>query len=113
MPTARACAAVTTLHGHLYVMGGRSSSKNNIAPATLDVVEVYDPETDTWMELGPMPVGRCEATLAVIWFAPATLDVVEVYVLETDLWIELGPMPVGRSEATLAVNLLIDYVSDH
>ena len=66
MPTPRAGAAVTALHGHLYVMGGRSSSRNNSAPATLDVVEVYDPETNSWMELGSMPVGRCEAAVAVI-----------------------------------------------
>ena len=66
MPTPRASAAVTSLHGHLYVMGGRSRSRNNSAPPTLDNVEVYDPETDSWMELGPMPTARCEAAVAVI-----------------------------------------------
>ncbi|XP_041475980.1 actin-binding protein IPP-like [Lytechinus variegatus] len=62
----RACAGVAVAHGKLYVVGGKGSSRPNTAPPTLDTMECYDPETDTWIDLGHMTMGRCEAALAVL-----------------------------------------------
>ncbi|XP_030852767.1 actin-binding protein IPP-like [Strongylocentrotus purpuratus] len=62
----RACAGVAVAHGKLYVVGGKGSSRPNTAPPTLDTMECYDPETDIWIDLGRMTVGRCEAAVAVL-----------------------------------------------
>ena len=67
MLTSRACACVAVAHGMLYAIGGKGASKPNIAlPPALDTMECYDPKTDTWIDLGKMPMGRCEAAVAVL-----------------------------------------------
>ncbi|XP_077981715.1 actin-binding protein IPP-like [Glandiceps talaboti] len=66
MTTPRAGASVAAVNGLLYVIGGRTSSKEHTAPVTLDTVECYDPETNSWLQVGSMSVGRCEASVAVL-----------------------------------------------
>lgn len=66
MKTSRAGACVTTLNGKLIVIGGRTLCEDNAAPITLDTIEIYDPETNTWTEGLPMPTSRCEAAVAVL-----------------------------------------------
>jgi len=56
MPTARACPAVEVLNGKLYVIGGYNLVDGNAT--ALNTVEVYDPETDSWTTLTPMPTAR-------------------------------------------------------
>ena len=36
------------------------------APVTLESVECYDPQTDTWTELPPLPKGRSEAAAVIL-----------------------------------------------
>ncbi|XP_076341071.1 uncharacterized protein LOC143241731 [Tachypleus tridentatus] len=64
--TARAGASVISVNGRLLVIGGRTSSDEFSAPVTLNTVEVYDPETNSWTESTHMPTSRCEAGVAVL-----------------------------------------------
>ena len=64
VPRAGMCAV--TVNGLLYVSGGRSSSHDFLAPGTLDSVEVYNPHSDTWTEIGNMITSRCEGGVAVL-----------------------------------------------
>ncbi|XP_038056677.1 actin-binding protein IPP-like [Patiria miniata] len=66
MSTARADMSVATVNGLIYVMGGRSSGKSTRAPKTLDLVECYDPRSNSWITMGKMPTSRCEAAVTVI-----------------------------------------------
>uniref|UniRef100_A0A8C5KMB6 IAP promoted placental gene n=1 Tax=Jaculus jaculus TaxID=51337 RepID=A0A8C5KMB6_JACJA len=66
MKVPRAGMCVVAVNGLLYVSGGRSSSHDFLAPGTLDSVEVYNPHTDTWTEIGNMITSRCEGGIAVL-----------------------------------------------
>jgi N-acetylneuraminic acid mutarotase len=66
MPTARGFAATVVLDGRLYVMGG-TDYPGGPGPAVIrDVVEVYDPVTDAWSSLLPLPAPRSGAAGAVV-----------------------------------------------
>jgi N-acetylneuraminic acid mutarotase len=55
MPTARHHAASAVVDGKLYVVGRRIGEELN----NVDLIEMYDPVTDTWTtELEPMPSKR-------------------------------------------------------
>lgn len=66
MKVPRAGMCVAAVNGLLYVSGGRSSSHDFLAPGTLDSVEVYNPHSDTWTEIGNMITSRCEGGVAVL-----------------------------------------------
>ncbi|OBS83235.1 hypothetical protein A6R68_22772 [Neotoma lepida] len=66
MKVPRAGMCVVAVNGLLYVSGGRSSSHDFLAPGTLDSVEVYNPHSDTWTEIGNMITSRCEGGVAVL-----------------------------------------------
>lgn len=54
MPTARDCASVAVLDGKIYVIGGRRVI-GSVMENAMDTVEVYDPATDTWAVMPPLP----------------------------------------------------------
>uniref|UniRef100_A0A7N4PAP7 Intracisternal A particle-promoted polypeptide n=1 Tax=Sarcophilus harrisii TaxID=9305 RepID=A0A7N4PAP7_SARHA len=66
MKVPRAGVCVVAINGLLYVSGGRSPSHDFSAPVTLDSVEVYNPHSDTWTEIGNMITSRCEGGVAVL-----------------------------------------------
>lgn len=66
MSMPRAGVSVATVNGLIYIMGGHSSGKSTRAPKTLDIVECYDARTNSWIDMGKMPISRCEAAVAVI-----------------------------------------------
>ena len=58
MPTARSGhGAAMGLDGRIYVMGGYYGSAFD-QNATLNVVEAYDPSTDQWATVAPLPTAR-------------------------------------------------------
>jgi N-acetylneuraminic acid mutarotase len=61
MPTARQEVAVAALRGHIWVIGGFSSTAEPTA-----TVESYDPATDTWTERTPLPEAVHHAAAAVV-----------------------------------------------
>ncbi|XP_056389057.1 actin-binding protein IPP isoform X1 [Hyla sarda] len=62
----RAGVSVISVNGLLYAAGGRANVQNFSAPVTSDSVEVYNPHTDSWTEIGSMITSRCEGSLAVL-----------------------------------------------
>jgi N-acetylneuraminic acid mutarotase len=62
MPTARAVASAAVVHGKLFVAGG-VVNQNGLAVST-DVVEGYDPLTDTWATGPSLPTPRGHAASA-------------------------------------------------
>ena len=49
MPTARSGLVAVVISGRIYVIGGFTGSN------VTNVVEIYDPVTDTWLEAPPAP----------------------------------------------------------
>lgn len=62
----RAGVSVISVNGLLYAAGGRASVQSFSAPVTSDSVEVYNPHTDCWTEIGSMITSRCEGSLVVL-----------------------------------------------
>jgi large repetitive protein len=59
MGTARDNPGSAAIDGKLYVFGGRTrTSDGSTVAATLTSGEAYDPATDTWSSIAPMPTGR-------------------------------------------------------
>lgn len=91
----------------LYAIGGFAKELGN-----LDVNEMYDPKTDTWETLEPMPTvrnGLSASVLNGIIFAfggedtRKTFDENEAYIPEEDAWYALQPLPVPRQGLFSAV----------
>jgi N-acetylneuraminic acid mutarotase len=62
IPTPRGATAVASVNGKIYVMGGTNAPNTS----ALQVVEIYDPVTNTW-ETGPeMPVRVMHASAEVV-----------------------------------------------
>lgn len=99
MPTGRAGLAVATQGNSIYAIGGRTSTQgpcNGGAPATLDTVERYDINTDTWTTVAPLPTRRSDAAAATVGGkiyvfggcrgSGTILDDVDVYDPVTNTW---------------------------
>lgn len=106
MPTARYGSAAGVIGGKLYVASGCCISPHFPNPR-FTVLEVYDPNTDTWTTKAPIPTGVYGAAVGVIdgklyvaggqaivseGFNIATL---QVYDPATDTWTTKAPMPFG------------------
>jgi N-acetylneuraminic acid mutarotase len=65
MPTARAAATALAVNGKLWVVGGSTNNPDYAASLT-NVVEIYDPATDTWTTGIPMPTPRQAPQLALL-----------------------------------------------
>ncbi len=58
MPTPRNSHAAAVIDGEVFVVGGRRNvmtSGGRLEIENLDVLEAYNPKTDTWRRLAPMP----------------------------------------------------------
>ncbi len=106
-PTPVADASAVVLGGLIYVPGGRLESG-----AETDVLEVFDPEGNTWVSKAPLPVAVSGYALAVFegklylfggWDGKEALAEVYVYSPETDLWEARTPMPGPKAYAGAAV----------
>ncbi len=110
-----ACAAV---NGKIYVIGGYNpalpSSSN--PPGALNIVEEYDPESDTWITKSPMPDFRSTISASVIndkiyvtgdW--PTASGELNVYDPATDTWTTGTSCPTGRMNANSSAAFGNDY----
>lgn len=105
MPTARRAPAAVELDGKIYVMGGQNGKYYN-------VVERYDPVSDTWEMKAPMPTDRAwlvaEAVNGKIYAiggnnpTSGKLGTVEEYDPSSNTWTMKSPMPTFRDDAVSA-----------
>jgi N-acetylneuraminic acid mutarotase len=130
MPTARNHAFAGAVNGKIYVIGGRLTSPFITVASNLDVVEEYDPVTNTWDGSGartPMPTARSGGGWATyngkIYVAGGEIQTrqllgafraLEAYDPATNSWSILQSMPIPRhGVATAVVNGKIHFVSGH
>ena len=111
MNHARDGAAISVVDGKIYVMGGTGWPQipNHPGPF-LSSMEVYNPKTNQWREIGDMPAAKSSHTASVIdgkiyviggFFRGNGLDVryfktIEIYHPETDRWTQKPDMPVSK-----------------
>ena len=96
------------IEGKLYVVGG---TYNDLS--VTDSLDAYDPVTELWTSLAPMPTPRSGAAAAVIngklYVAGGNdagfvaLTTLEVYSPITNSWQTLAPMPTARTYAAAGV----------
>lgn len=117
MPTARNHAAAGVVAGKIYVIGGRLAAANLVVGSNTDVVESYDPVTDSWGTAGlRMPTARSGMGWATykdrIYIAGgevqdahlfATVRAVEAYDPAVNQWSSLPTMPTARHGVNVAV----------
>ncbi|MFN8005005.1 MAG: kelch repeat-containing protein [Acidobacteriota bacterium] len=108
MPTARIHPVVESINGLIYVAGGLNST------TSLNVLEVYDPVTNTWTPKAGMPTVRSGAASGVINgklyvvgggnnVTRQVFNVLEVYDPVTNSWTTKKPMPTARQSLGLGV----------
>ena len=113
LPTARCCLASASVDGKIYAIGGRTGLLS-IPSSTVNVVDEYNPITDTWRSRAPMPTPRTELAdaAAVVngriyvfggYDGNDTTSVVEEYDPITDTWRSRAPMPTARERLATAV----------
>lgn len=106
MPTARCNMASAVVDGKIYIVGGDKFFKWGVA-AGEQMLEVYDPATDTWDTTNTgMPTARegvsgCAVdsifyVLGGVSPGGVALKNVEAYDPATDTWTTKAPMPTGR-----------------
>ena len=107
MPTRRWALSASVVDGKIYVIGGGLGLAGGLAP--LSTVEVYNPETDTWVKKADMPTPRDALSTSMVngkiyaiggrpgFFAGGSpLPAVEEYNPGTDTWTEKSDMPTAR-----------------
>ena len=108
MPTARDSFACVSVNNKIYAIGGQISANNSWDDKIrLDIVEVYDPLSDSWETKSPMPTARSFLSAAAIGNKiyviggnsnnEGNLSVVEEYDIVTDSWQTRAPINIARS----------------
>jgi N-acetylneuraminic acid mutarotase len=129
MPTARGGLAAETVNGMIYAVGGRVAAPDPVLAAivrgpytiqprslpgttAINTVERYDPGTNTWSTVAPMPTARAHLAVGVIngiLYAVGGQDggteigALEAYDPATDHWTARAPMPTPREGLAVAV----------
>ncbi|MEX2378376.1 MAG: kelch repeat-containing protein [Dehalococcoidia bacterium] len=123
MGTARDNPGSAAIDGKLYIFGGRTRLSDGIdIEPTLATGEVYDPSTDSWSDIEPMPTGRRTMVVgtlngkALVIGGEATEDggsfpQNEEYDPASDTWRTLRPIPTGRHGAAAGTIDGVIYVA--
>ncbi len=113
MPTPRGAHAAGVIDGKIHLVGGAHRKLISLVNTTAH--EVYDPETNTWKTLSPMPTARDHLTVSVegkkLYAVGGrikvnynhNLDINEAFDAETGNWNQLAPLPTPRSGITSQV----------
>jgi serine/threonine protein kinase len=111
IPTIRGDAGASGINGIIYVFGGaglNSEGNEDGRVGLTNIVEAYDPRTDSWTRKTPMPTARTGMSWAVIdgklyvagGVGPCPpcpfYRMLEVYDPATDKWETKSPMPGAR-----------------
>ena len=120
MPTARIDFGIAVCQNKIYVIGGIFAASSPTYSGYTGVNEVYDPSTDTWETMEPMPTPRSALAANVVAdkiyliggskyslispaFSQSTGGVNEVYDPSTDTWETKAPMLSTNSYCPSAV----------
>ena len=118
MSTHRASPGTAVVDGKIYVFGGYNGIDNRGENfKVLDVVEMYDPQTDIWVRKQDMPIPRYIFGVGVVAdkiYAiggtnfldlnnPWRFNLVEVYDPITDIWAKRANMPTRRDFLSVEV----------
>ena len=110
MPTKRDHLGSIVYDNKIYVIGGYMYEAGWANGQRTDVVEVYDPTSNSWSTLASMPTAReCDAALIddkIYVFGgydgSSGLKAVEIYDIENDSWSKASDMPYDLSAYHLA-----------
>ena len=124
LPTERDGFVTAVVDNKIYLIGGSlyadvDPQKGDRGPFGITVLEVYDPQTNSWQRLADMPTRRTDAQAAVVdgiiyvfggfsgkdnRFVNTEFPVfVDAYDPETDTWIRKQDMPDSRVNFNLGV----------
>ena len=116
MPTPRLLSGTAAVDGKIYVVGGFSwIGIPGVDIKMLKVVEVYDPQTDTWSRKQDMSTPRRQFGTGVVdgkiyaiggenvFEEPQRLNQMEVYNPVSDTWAKRADMPTRRHDVKAAV----------
>ncbi|MDX6242824.1 MAG: hypothetical protein QOE76_547 [Frankiales bacterium] len=109
MPNPRNHIGWATIDGKIYVAGGQYFEKSWLAQTELDR---YDPATDSWTKLAPMPFARSHMLdssmvidghfiVASGWTTTAQTAAVTAYDPVTNTWSSMTDLPLARTSATV------------
>ena len=102
--------AVKGSDGRIYLIGGEGSGSGN----PLNLVQIYDPGTNSWTMGSPMPTARYQLGVAMVGGfiyaiggrnsgGGSPLTTVEVYDPATDSWSSASAMPTARNQFGITV----------
>jgi N-acetylneuraminic acid mutarotase len=116
MPTARGdLMAVAGSDGKLYAIGGWNSYNSFNDQIPLTTVEAYNPSTNTWATMAPMPTPRYKLAGAILngkiyaigGVAENTGDLtnLEAYDIASNTWSPLAPLPSSTDSCHPGLNV--------
>lgn len=119
MPTHRADLCASVVNGEIYLIGGKEYWGANPFYHELDVNEVYNPETDSWVTRSPMPIPAfgyasevVDDTIYVIGGARefqeqlgalTAIGANQVFYAKNNSWSSRASLPVAMSHAAACV----------
>ena len=104
-PNKHVSGAGGVVQGRFYVAGGQDLGPENPMQYS-NKLDVYDPVTDTWASLSPMPTGRVNVASAILGDkvyilggddGSTVFDIVEAYDPIADVWTTRAPLLMARS----------------
>ena len=111
MPTSRAAATAVVVNNKIYVIGGYYDSNGKVVRT--NVVEIYDPNSDTWQTGISMPTARSWSSASVvndtIYVVGGTnnsgeiLPTVESFNVQTSKWSAISNLPLPLNATSTAV----------
>lgn len=114
-PIPREYAASAVLDGKVYVMGGQRTDSLVVPGPATNLVQVYDPASNTWSAATPMPTERMGLVAVVAngkiyaiggrtdGSSVSAVGTVEEFDPVTRVWTSRNPMPTPRYFASAAV----------
>ena len=110
LPEGRHHAGIAALEGYLYVIGGFTASFMSVWHAVATVYR-YDPSSNVWMEMAPMPTARGALGVAVYqdrlyaiggYNEKGNPSAVEVFYPLSNSWVSAAPLPTPRDHLGVA-----------
>ena len=117
IPTGRISLQANVVDGKIYLIGGATLGGANFYPHAVALNEVYEPATDSWSEMEPMPTAVKSYASAVLddkiyimggqigdYPIPnGTKNLVQVFDPKTNQWSTAAPMPINVKLAAAVV----------